>query len=239
MRDLVMLLIPVVVASLTTILFEKFQQGLTVLDKAPSYVKQVLVTVLAFGLTKLAALLGVSLSTTGIVDLKPEDFSALLSSGLAFLFHNGAKTKALVAKVGAVALLVGLAACTPSPVSASPRPFGLALDVVADTVKLTVPCTADAPAVKCRVNPRATIAGRPVAFGAAPDIAVGQSATFSATFTASGGDTLIVNAASAGVAPDGVVGPFRDADAAQIWVTPFGVPGLVRSFQIIITVVRP
>ena len=59
MRDLLMLLIPVIVASLTTILFEKFQQGLTLLDKAPAYAKQILVTVLAFGLTKLAALLGV------------------------------------------------------------------------------------------------------------------------------------------------------------------------------------
>jgi len=141
-------------------------------------------------------------------------------------------------KLGALLLLVGLAACTPSPAVASPRPFGVALEVAADTVKLTVPCTADAPAVKCRVIPRATIAGRPVVFGAAPDIAVGQQATLSATFTASGGDTLVVNAASAAVNPDGVVGPFRDGDANQIWVTPFAVPGQVRSFIVTITVVR-
>ena len=239
MRDLLMLLIPVIVASLTTILFEQFQKGLTLLDKAPAWTKQILVTVLAFGLTKLAALLGVSLSTTGVVDLKPEDFSALLSSGLAFLFHNGAKTKTLAAKLGAVALLVGLAACVPSPAVAMPAPFGVNLSVVADTLKLTVPCTADAPAIKCRITPRATIAGRPVTFGATPDIAAGQSATILATFTAVGGDTLVVNASSAGVYPDGSLQTPRDADSEVRWVTPFDAGAQVRSFTIQITVVRP
>ncbi len=142
-------------------------------------------------------------------------------------------------KLGALLLVIGLAACHPSPAVASPRPFGLALEVAADTVKLTVPCTADAPAVKCRVIPRATIAGRPVVFGATPDIAAGQSATLIATFTATGGDTLVVNASSAGVYLDGSLQRPRDAENTAIWVAPFDANAQVRSFTIQITVVRP
>lgn len=141
-------------------------------------------------------------------------------------------------KLGALLLIVGLAACTPSPAVASPRPFGVTVEVAADTVKLTVPCTADAPAVKCRIVPRATIAGRVVTFGPVPDVAAGQSAAISATFTAAGGDTLRVNAASAGINPDGQPGPFRDGETEQTWVAPFAVPGQVRSFIVTITVVR-
>lgn len=130
-------------------------------------------------------------------------------------------------------------ACVPSPAGASPAPFGVNLSVVADTLKLTVPCTADAPAIKCRITPRATIAGRPVTFGATPDIAAGQSATILATFTAVGGDTLVVNASSAGVYPDGSLQTPRDADSEVRWVTPFDAGAQVRSFTIEITVVRP
>lgn len=142
-------------------------------------------------------------------------------------------------KLGALLLIVGLAACTPSPAVASPRPFGVTVEVAADTVKLTVPCTADLPAVKCRVIPRATIAGRPVVFGAVPDIFAGQSATIAASFTGAPGDTLVVNASSAGVYLDGSLQMPRDADSPRFWVVPFDPNARVRSFVIEITVVRP
>jgi len=238
MRDLLMLLIPVIVASLTTILFEQFQKGLTLLDKAPAWTKQILVTVLAFGLTKLAALLGVSLSTTGVVDLKPEDFSALLSSGLAFLFHNGAKTKALVARVGAVALFVGLAACTPSPVVAMPAPFGAPLVIVADTVRITAaPCDADEPTVACRVEVTGTVGQTAITFPAVADVVVGGTATVSASVVCTALQPVSVTVTSRGVNRSGQLSAAQTATATA--VCPDGAPNVPRSFTIQITVTRP
>jgi hypothetical protein len=239
LAELLPVLLPIIVAGLTTVLFEKFQDALTALEKAPAIVKQVAVALLAFGLTKAAAFLGVAITTGDPGALTPQDFNALLSAGLAYLFHQGVKAKALAARVGALFLVVGLTACTPKPVLASPAPYAVALEVVADTlVNVTIPCTAEAPAVKCRLVPRATIAGRAITFAPVPDLAIGETVTVSARFTAVGGDTLRVNTGSAGVAPDGVVGPFRDAAEEKIVVIPFGIPGLVRSFQITVTVVN-
>lgn len=237
MRDLLMLLIPVIVASLTTILFEQFQKGLTLLDKAPAWTKQILVTVLAFGLTKLAALLGVSLSTTGVVDLKPEDFSALLSSGLAFLFHNGAKTKALVAKVGAVALFVGLAACTPRPAVAMPAPFA-PLMIVADTVRITAaPCDADEPTVACRVAVTGTVGQTAITFPAVADVVVGGTATVSASVVCVALQPVSVTVTSRGVNRSGQLSAAQTATATA--TCPDGAPNVPRSFTIQITVTRP
>jgi len=239
-NELLPVVLPIIVAGLTTVLFEKFQQGITALEKSPAIVKQLTVAVLAYGLTKAAAVTGVALTSGDPAALTAQDFNALLSSGLAFLFHQGTKSKALAKRLGMFLVIVGLAACTPSPaVAAAPKPFGVALEVVGDTVKIVAPCTADAPAVRCRFVPAATIAGRAIVFGAVPEVALGQSATIAATFTAAGGDTLRVTTTSAGVNPEGAAGPATRSENEFVWVAPFGIPGAVRSFTITVTVVRP
>jgi hypothetical protein len=93
--DFLTVLIPIIVAGLTTIIFDGLKRGLDVLDNAPMLVKQALVAVLAVALTKAAAALGIVLSTSDVYALNPEDISALASAGLAYLFHAGKQNKAI------------------------------------------------------------------------------------------------------------------------------------------------
>ena len=95
MQELVLTLIPIVVAGLTTWVYDKLKQGVTLLDKAPAFVAQIAVAVIAFGLTKASVVLGVSLSTTDIGALTSGDVQALLSASLAYLFHAGKQAKAI------------------------------------------------------------------------------------------------------------------------------------------------
>lgn len=93
MTELIGILIPIVVAGATTFVFDKLKDGLTILDRAPAFVKQVIVAIVAFGLTKASVFLGVSLSTTDIAALSSADLSALLSASLAYVFHTGKQAK--------------------------------------------------------------------------------------------------------------------------------------------------
>ncbi len=95
MLELIGVLIPIVVAALTTFLFDKLKDGVTLLDKAPAWVKQVIVAVVAFGLTKASLFLGVTLSTDDITAITSTDLSALLSASLSYLFHAGKQAKLL------------------------------------------------------------------------------------------------------------------------------------------------
>lgn len=90
--ELITILVPIVIGAATTQLFDLFKRGVTLLDKAPTVVKQVAVAVLAFGLTKLGAMLGIQLSTTDIAGLTATDISTILSALIAFLLHNSKVT---------------------------------------------------------------------------------------------------------------------------------------------------
>jgi len=91
--DLVAVLIPIVVAGVTTFVFDRLKAFVSILDDAPAMVKQVVVAALAFGLTQASVALGVALSTTDITAFTNADVSALLSAGLAYLFHAGKQAK--------------------------------------------------------------------------------------------------------------------------------------------------
>jgi hypothetical protein len=95
MMDFVTVLIPIFVAGITTLLFDGVKNFVAILDDAPAIVKQAAVAVIAVALTKAAAFFGISLSTTDIAGLNPDDISALASAALAYLFHAGKQAKAL------------------------------------------------------------------------------------------------------------------------------------------------
>jgi hypothetical protein len=137
-----------------------------------------------------------------------------------------------------VPLALLLAACTPSPVSASPRPFAAPMEVVADTVRLTfAPCDADEPTVACRVAVTGTVGTTPITFPALADVPIGGTAVVTATFTCTALQTVSVTATSRGVNRSGVLSAPQSATATA--VCPDGAPNVPRSFVITITVVRP
>lgn len=85
--------LPVLVASLTMWGFERVQDLIALVDALPAFAKQIAVVVIAYMLTAAGAALGVTISTD-LAAITPADLSALLSAGLAFVFHQGVKTKA-------------------------------------------------------------------------------------------------------------------------------------------------
>lgn len=93
--DLIATLIPIVVAGLTTWAFDRLKGFVSIIDDASPVIKQVAVAVIAFFLTQASVALGVALSTTDITAFTEADVSALLSAGLAYLFHAGKQAKLL------------------------------------------------------------------------------------------------------------------------------------------------
>jgi len=146
-------LLPILVAGITTTAFEAFQKLLGFVEALPAIVKQVAVTTIAYGLTYLGVQLGVTISPD-LSAVGPDDFSALLSAGLAFLFHQGVKTKAIANRVGSVRLgmmlaLVAVGACATAAASSGkgpqePREVSVAAEVLADTASVRVRCTVPA-----------------------------------------------------------------------------------------------
>lgn len=99
--ELLTVLIPIVIGAATTWLFDLFKKGLTLLDRTPPVVKQILVAVLAFGLTKATALFGITLSTGDIAGLTATDISTLLSAIVAYMLHtNKQQSEIKAATVG-------------------------------------------------------------------------------------------------------------------------------------------
>ena len=173
---------------------------------------------------------------------------AIFTAGLVVLFlrnltadKDGDGTPDILqggSKLGALLLVIGLAACTPSPAVASPRPFGAPLEIVADTVRLTfAPCDADEPTVACRVTVAGTVGQTPIVFPAVADVAVGGTAVVTATFACTALQTISVTATSRGVNRSGQVSDPQTATATT--ACPDGAPNVPRSFTIQITVVRP
>src|ERR1019366_7723223 len=99
-------LLPIIVAALTVAGFELLQKGVAIIDGLPAAIKQVLVGVISYLLTAGSAALGIHLSTTDITGLSSADLSALISSGLAFVFHLSAQNTSVSTAVKAAPLTV-------------------------------------------------------------------------------------------------------------------------------------
>lgn len=91
MKELLTMLVPVVVAFLTTLIVQGIKRAVTLVDGTPAIVKQLLAVGVAFVLTKLAAFTGVGLPPA-LGGLDATVVSALLSSVFAMLIHAGWKT---------------------------------------------------------------------------------------------------------------------------------------------------
>ncbi len=93
MTEFLTYILPVVVAAVATGAFEYFQKAVALLNALPAIAKQVIVALATFGLTKLAVFLGITLSVLDPTQLTSGDVSALISAGLAYVFHLGKQTK--------------------------------------------------------------------------------------------------------------------------------------------------
>jgi len=93
--ELIGILIPVIVGSLTMTAYDGLKHLVSFLDKIPpkfAVIHQVIVATSAYGLAKLALLLGVTMIGTDITNLAPEDVQTILAGVLAFVF-KGHKTQ--------------------------------------------------------------------------------------------------------------------------------------------------
>lgn len=228
--ELITVLIPIVVGAATTWLFDRFKQGLALLDDAPAVVKQIAVAVLAFGLTQLAALLGITLSTHDIAGLTPTDISTILSALIAYLLHSGKQNTAIMeqnvaimsrrgaSRLGLLVMLstVGLGACVLGAwtngsgieLRRSVPAVALSVDVRADSVIATATCGDQAWRAATAVSTcEWTVTRNGVAVSPAPAngftarVAHGGAAGVSATYVIS----------ARGRNPAGDVGPFGSA----------------------------
>jgi hypothetical protein len=95
MKDLLTMLLPVIVAALTNLIYEYFQKAVALLQKLPAPVTRILVGVLSYGLTVATVKLGVVLSVADPTMLSQADMAALASAGLSYVFHLGDQTKKL------------------------------------------------------------------------------------------------------------------------------------------------
>lgn len=186
-------LLPILVAGLTTTVFEYFQKLLGVVERLPAIAKQAAVAVIAYGLTYAGVQLGVTIAPD-VSAVTAEDFSALLSAGLAFLFHQGAKTKALANRVGSVRLgmmlsLLAVGACATAAAATGgnvqpPRDVSTMASIEADTASVRVRCTV----------PASTTCRWASSVGAAPD---GLEAVFKLVAPAPGDSVQVTGTARA------------------------------------------
>mgnify|MGYP006908232858 CR=1 FL=1 len=90
--ELLATLLPIIVAGLTTVASEYLQRANEWVAARGPFVKRIVVVTVAFYLTKLSAM-GVALTGTDVTALTEGDIGAILSAGLAFVFHLGDKVK--------------------------------------------------------------------------------------------------------------------------------------------------
>jgi len=83
---------PTVVAILTVPLMRGIKYVVTVVDKLPAWVQQLVTVVLAFGLTQLGALTNMVLPES-LHLFTDADVAGLISAGMAFAIHAGQKAK--------------------------------------------------------------------------------------------------------------------------------------------------
>lgn len=95
MNDFILAIVPVVIGAITVPLFEQVQKGVTLIDTLPPWAKQIAAAVIAFGLTKLGAVLGVALNVVDPSQLTQENVAALASAGFTYLFKSHAQAKVI------------------------------------------------------------------------------------------------------------------------------------------------
>lgn len=100
--SILMMLIPVISGAIGTLLFEQWQKLWTWSASWPAVIKQIVVAVLSGVLAK-AVGAGVVLAGVDPTALGNQDFVALASAGLAYVFHLGATVKAAAAPAAKVA----------------------------------------------------------------------------------------------------------------------------------------
>lgn len=88
--ELLSLLGPTLVALLTVPIMQGLKSAVTFLDNSPAAVKQIIVVLIAFGLTKLGEFLNLTLPGE-LTLFTGEDIGALLSAGLSMAIHAGKK----------------------------------------------------------------------------------------------------------------------------------------------------
>lgn len=101
LQSLLAMLLPVIVATLTFAGFEGLQKLIGWVDKLPAPIKQIAVGVLSYLLTAAAGLAGLHLSSTDIAGMNQADVSALISYGIANIFHLQGAAKAVAVATGA------------------------------------------------------------------------------------------------------------------------------------------
>jgi hypothetical protein len=185
-------LLPILVAGITTTAFEYFQKLLGIVEALPAIAKQVAVTVLAYCLTYLGVLAGVTISPD-LAAIGPDDFSALLSAGLAFLFHQGVKTKALANRVGGARLplllsLLFVGACGLIGAGSGKVP------PASPGVTMEITFMADTASVRMACRPVGTVCRWTSNFGIAPD---GPEAVFKLPAPTPGDSVQVVGTAHA------------------------------------------
>lgn len=90
--ELIGILIPVIVGSLTMSAYDGLKQVVGFMEKLPAVVHQVIVAASGYGLAKLALLLGLTLVGTDITNVVPADVQAILAGTLTYIF-KGHKTQ--------------------------------------------------------------------------------------------------------------------------------------------------
>src|SRR5690606_25045666 len=79
-------LLPVIAGIVASVTFQYLKRGVTALDAAPAWLKQVAVVVLAAVLTWLGAALGVAIPTD-VHAIDPTVWTGIISGALALAFH--------------------------------------------------------------------------------------------------------------------------------------------------------
>lgn len=93
LQEFLAVILPVVVAGVSTTSAEVLQRFVGWLDRLSPIWKRLLVVTLTFWLAKLAGILGVALDVADVTELTSSHVGALASAGLAYLFHTQTKAK--------------------------------------------------------------------------------------------------------------------------------------------------
>jgi uncharacterized membrane protein len=94
LNQLLGIVVPVIVAALTTFGFEWLQKANAWLNRQDAVLKRILVAVISALLTIAASKLGVALGDASLGGLTQSDLSGLISAALSFIFHLGDQAKA-------------------------------------------------------------------------------------------------------------------------------------------------
>lgn len=90
--SIVTLIIPILIGTIAAPIYQGLKSAVTFVNNLPSWLHPILVTLLSYGLTLLASLLKIQLSTTDFGSLSATDVSTILSGLAAIIAHQIWKT---------------------------------------------------------------------------------------------------------------------------------------------------